>query len=220
MRVDALGSSLRLAPASWPRQGASAVPAGVQRRRRRGRPDLLVTGAFHIDRRHHMELAWERQLQHERLLSGTTAEALAASADVVAVLDTRHLERVLEVCSGAVVVLALHSASCGLCKEVLRDLGDVLRECRCQQARVVFLKHDIMDEFDGYSDVAREYGVRSVPRIFFIVDGAVIRRMEIADIRQRAGTRTQVRSVLAVEARRVRATLFELLMLHTPSSRR
>ena len=96
--------------------------------------------------RHHMELAWERQLQHERLLSGTTAEAMAASADVVAVLDARHLERVLEVCSGAVVVLALHSASCGLCKEVLRDLGDVLCECRRQQARVVFLKHDIMDE--------------------------------------------------------------------------
>lgn len=34
-------------------------------------------------------------------------------------------------------------SSCGICKDVLRELEAVCRESRQQRARIVFLKHDM-----------------------------------------------------------------------------
>jgi hypothetical protein len=64
--------------------------------------------------------------------------------------------------------------SCGICKELLKELSSLCIECQNAKAGAIFLRHDVMDEFDSPSDVARLYGVRSVPRIFFMVDGAVV----------------------------------------------
>ena len=43
-----------------------------------------------------------------------------------------------------------------------------------QLAGVRFLKHNIRDDFDDLTDVARLYGVRSVPCFVFFVGGAQV----------------------------------------------
>ena len=60
--------------------------------------------------------------------------------------------------------------SCGICKDVLRELEAVCRESRQQRARIVFLAHDLQDAWDWPSDIARWYKLKSAPRFLFFVD--------------------------------------------------
>ena len=43
-----------------------------------------------------------------------------------------------------------------------------------QMAGVRFLKHNIRDDFDDLTDVARLYGVRAVPCFVFFIGGAQV----------------------------------------------
>jgi hypothetical protein len=56
----------------------------------------------------------------------------------------------------------------------MADFAELWRDCRHQRARVVFMAHNVLDEYDSPSDVARYYNVRGVPRFLFLVDGAVV----------------------------------------------
>jgi hypothetical protein len=47
-------------------------------------------------------------------------------------------------------------------------------QCAQQRAGVRFMRHDVLDEFDHRSTVARMYGVRSVPTFLFFVEGALV----------------------------------------------
>ncbi|KAL4451444.1 hypothetical protein ABPG77_009516 [Micractinium sp. CCAP 211/92] len=175
--------------------------------------------AFQIDRRHHLELQWQRQAEQDALLAGVPAAL--QSGRVLEVQSLQHLERILEAASGQLVVLTVYSRSCGICKAVLRELEAVCAESRQQRARIVFLRHDLHDAFDWPSDVARMYTIKSAPRFLFFVDGALVRTASIADSRRMAhGSRTEVQRVLELEHRRLRGTLWELLVKNAPSARR
>ena len=43
-----------------------------------------------------------------------------------------------------------------------------------QAAGAVFLKHNVRNEFDDLTDIARLHRVRSVPAFFFFVGGAQV----------------------------------------------
>ncbi|KAL4420616.1 hypothetical protein ABPG75_010272 [Micractinium tetrahymenae] len=166
-----------------------------------------------------MELQWQRQVEQDALLAAVPAAL--QSGGVLEVQSLPHLERILEAASGQLVVLTVYSRSCGICKAVLRELEAVCRESRQQRARIVFLRHDLHDAFDWPSDVARMYALKSAPRFLFFVDGALVRTASIADSRRIAhGSRTQVERVLEMEHRRLRDTLWELLVKNAPSARR
>ena len=45
-----------------------------------------------------------------------------------------------------------------------------------QMAGVRFLKHNIRDDFDDLTDVARLYGIRAVPCFVFFIGGAQVWR--------------------------------------------
>jgi thiol-disulfide isomerase/thioredoxin len=165
-----------------------------------------------------MDLALERQQRDDAILA--RAEADVAAGAMISVQSLRHLERLLEAAGGQVVVLFMRSSSCGICKELQRELAAVCAAYRRQRAGVVFLETDICDEFDSESELARFYRVRSVPRLLFFVDGAVIRATGMADVRQVSGTRTQLRRSLDYNRRYVTGALQELLLKNTPSARR
>lgn len=165
-----------------------------------------------------MELQWERQQQQEQLLAAVPSSL--ASGSVVEVQDLVHLEHILEAASGQLVVLTVYSRSCGICKDVLLELESVCRESRQQRARIVFLRHDMQDAFDWPSEISRMYKLRSAPRFLFFVDGALVRSASMADSRMLATSRTQVQRVLHYEHRKLRDTLWELLVKNTPSARR
>ncbi|EFN52684.1 hypothetical protein CHLNCDRAFT_138664 [Chlorella variabilis] len=165
-----------------------------------------------------MELQWQRQQAQEQLLAAVPASL--AGGSVIEVAGLAHLEALLEAAAGQLVVLTVYSRSCGICKDVLRELEAVCRESRQQRARIVFLRHDMQDAWDWPSDVARYYKLRSAPRFLFFVDGALLRTAGIADSRTAAGSRSQVQRMLHSEHRKLRETLWELLAQHAPSARR
>lgn len=166
-----------------------------------------------------MELEWQRHEQQAAMLANVPAALLAGG--VLEVQSLVHLETILQEATGQLVVLTVYSRSCGICKQVLQELEEVCRESRQQRARIVFLRHDMNDEFDNASEVARMYSLKSAPRFLFFIDGALVRTASIADSRRVAhGSRSQVQRVLRWEHQRLKDTLWELLVKNAPSARR
>lgn len=185
------------------------------RQRRRCAPPR----AFHIDHRHHLNLAWERQKREEEELARVGRDVESTHA-VVRTKNLQHLEKLLEAAGGRLVILALHSPSCGVCKEVFRGYEQICRESHSQRARIIFLSHDVVDEFDSASDIARYYSIKAVPRFLFFVDGALVKAVGMGDVRQWRGTRAQMETVLQSEQQRLKETLWQLLVKNAPSARR
>jgi thiol-disulfide isomerase/thioredoxin len=174
---------------------------------------------FRIDHRHHLNLMYERQQADEEVLARAAADV--HSQQVVTVRHLRHLEVLLEATGGRVAVLLLHSRSCGICKDVQLELEALAAESHSARAGVVFMAHDVMDEFDFPSGLARFYAVRSVPRLLFFVDGAVVKMVGMPDVRQVSrGTSLQVKGSLRAERLHLSTLLRELLFKNAPSARR
>ena len=184
----------------------------------RGGQARLLVEAFQIDRRKHLELAFERQEQHEKLLSRAEEDVHARS--IVQVANLEHLERLFEAAGGAIVVLFLHASSCGLCKDVLMELEGINKEVNKEGSRIVFLKHDIWSEYDFYSDLARYYNIKSVPKFMFFVDGAMVKTTGLPDSRRILRNRSEIKTTLKSERSRLRTTLRHLLLKNAPSARK
>eukprot|EP00887_Chlorella_sp_A99_P007167 scaffold2.g7167.t1 len=168
-------------------------------------------------RRFHLEQQWQRQEVRDAVLASVSLERLREG--VVGVADGAHLEALLAAAGSCLVVLMFYSRSCGLCKAVEADLQALLAESRSTRARLVALKHDVRDDFDFPSDVSRSYGIRSVPRLLFLVDGAVVATLGgVTDSRQ-LSSRAEVSGVLRGQHTRLRQTISQLLLRHAPSAR-
>lgn len=167
-----------------------------------------------------MERAWERQDEAMKRLESVESDILEPK--ILKVSDLRHLEAVLDAVGGRLVVLYLHSRSCGVCKELRRGYVEVCEGSHRQKDGIVFLEHDIFDEFDFLSDVARFYRTKAVPRFILFVDGAVKRSVGLPDLRgfPTRGGRAGVANLLHGEQQKLKATLWELLVKNAPSARR
>lgn len=80
-----------------------------------------------------------------------------------------------------------YSSSCGACKYLLPQ---VIRLCKkgCQDScsvdggrGLVFLKHNVRDEYDELTDLARFYAIRSVPVFTFFMNGSPIEHLVTRD---------------------------------------
>eukprot|EP01018_Ginkgo_biloba_P001208 Gb_34486 [translate_table: standard] len=75
------------------------------------------------------------------------------------------------------VVVDFYNTSCGVCKYVLPQFIKLCkRECgeECSigdDPAVIFVKHNVRDQYDELTDLARFYSIRSVPMFSFFVDG-------------------------------------------------
>ena len=118
----------------------------------------------------------------------------------------------------AVLAVAFYSRSCGTCKETLAAWEDAAAEAGASGAGVIFLKHDVRDDFDEATDLARMHRVRAVPSLLFFAGGAAVSRVTLADARVVAplpGGRDG-----ADRRARLRAALQAVLFRETPSARR
>jgi len=72
------------------------------------------------------------------------------------------------------VAIAAYSTSCGLYKRFLEVAESVSEELQ-DTTPVVFVRHDVISEYDGPSDISQMYRMKSVPVILLLnSDGAVI----------------------------------------------
>ena len=205
-------NSLLIPPKAFAKAFATRSPAGHGNTRNWS----IQPKAFHIDHRHHMNLAWERQAKEDELLLPTTLQNdINKAGAVLPVKNLHHLELLLEAAGGRLAILTLYSASCGVCKETRRVFQQLCAESHRQLARTVFLEHDVFDEFDSPSDLARLYRIKSVPQVLFFIDGALVRRFSMADVRSVIRS-----SSMEMEQRHLKALIFELLVKNAPGARR
>lgn len=173
--------------------------------------------AFHIDRAKHLEYAWKRQEEREQLQAAEQAGNPVGS--VIDIRDLLQLEQLFSRAGNNLVVVFFYSKSCGVCKETAQRYELVRRETQSQRARVVFAKHNVINEFDEASDVARYYKVKAVPCFLFYDDGALVKRLSLRDIRSLAGPPVKIQQALAEDMRKIKQTLFEVLFERAPSAR-
>ncbi|KAF8062681.1 thioredoxin-like 4 [Scenedesmus sp. PABB004] len=155
--------------------------------------------ALHIDRRQHMELAWQRQREREARRS-----AAPVLGQVVEVEDLEHLEALLERSGSSLVVVAFYTRSCGACKALLAEFAALAEEAKAAQVRAVFARHNLLDEFDGWSDVSVWYRARVAPTILFFDGGAVVKRVTLHDVRRMGERAPTIRAAMQQDLQTMR----------------
>jgi len=93
-----------------------------------------------------------------------------------------HLEHRLRVAGDRVCIVDLYNRACGACKEVEKHFAASCRVSGLEDDGPVFLKHNIRDDRDDLSDVARLYGVRHAPAFLVFQGGALKWRMRGRDL--------------------------------------
>jgi hypothetical protein len=62
------------------------------------------------------------------------------------------------------------------------------------RVRAMFARHDVIDDYDAPSDVARMHGVKAVPCFLFFDGGALVSRLTLRDVRRMRGPAPMVRA--------------------------
>ena len=62
--------------------------------------------------------------------------------------------------------------SCGMCRELMQSYAQLCLKGAQTREGLRFIKHNIRNEFDDPSDVARMFRVRAAPTFYFFVGGA------------------------------------------------
>ncbi|XP_042393168.1 thioredoxin-like 4, chloroplastic [Zingiber officinale] len=85
--------------------------------------------------------------------------------------------------AGALVVVDFYRTSCGSCKYIEQGFAKL---CKCAGDRqaepeVVFLKHNVIDEYDEQSEVAERLRIRAVPLFHFYKNGVLLEAFPTRD---------------------------------------
>jgi hypothetical protein len=176
-----------------------------------------VAARIYIDRRAALERQWLRQQR-----DADTELADPPRGGVLEVRSLPHLERVLERAgaSASLVVVLFHSRSCGACGRARQALEALAAEAGSTRTRSAFVCVDVRDEYDHPSAAARLYSVRAVPAFAFFVDGALVRRLSLRDVRALAYGRSpaQIRAAIEEDVAGVRRAYRAVVMKAAPSA--
>ncbi|KAF2324380.1 hypothetical protein GH714_013352 [Hevea brasiliensis] len=78
------------------------------------------------------------------------------------------LENAKETCS--LVVVDFYRPSCGSCKYIEQGFAKLCKGAGDEEAAVVFLKHNVIDEYDEQSEVAERLRIKVICSIFIFID--------------------------------------------------
>ncbi|CAL4887184.1 unnamed protein product [Urochloa decumbens] len=91
----------------------------------------------------------------------------------------RHLDR--SRLTGALVVVDFYRTSCGSCKYIEKGFMRLCKGSGDDGAPVVFLKHNVIDEYDEQSEVADRLRIKVVPLFHFYKDGVMVESFATRD---------------------------------------
>lgn len=89
------------------------------------------------------------------------------------------LEKAKEI--NALVVVDFYRTSCGSCKYIEQGFAKLCKGSGEQEDPVIFLKHNVLDEYDEQSDVADRLRIRSVPLFHFYKNGVLLEAFATRD---------------------------------------
>ncbi|KAL3505198.1 hypothetical protein ACH5RR_035039 [Cinchona calisaya] len=83
--------------------------------------------------------------------------------------------------TNSLVVVDFYRTSCGSCKYIEQGFAKLCKGSGDQEAPVIFLKHNVIDEYDEQSEVADRLRIRSVPLFHFYKNGALLEAFATRD---------------------------------------
>lgn len=81
----------------------------------------------------------------------------------------------------SLVVVDFYRTSCGSCKYIEQGFAKLCRGAGDRQGSVVFLKHNVIDEYDEQSEVADRLRIKAVPLFHFYKDGVLVESFPTRD---------------------------------------
>ncbi|OWM70877.1 hypothetical protein CDL15_Pgr014550 [Punica granatum] len=91
----------------------------------------------------------------------------------------RILEKAKE--TNSLVVVDFYRTSCGSCKYIEQGFSKLCKGSGDQDAPVIFLKHNVIDEYDEESEVAERLRIRAVPLFHFYKNGVLLEAFPTRD---------------------------------------
>nr|XP_043616599.1 thioredoxin-like 4, chloroplastic [Erigeron canadensis] len=94
-----------------------------------------------------------------------------------------ELVGVLEKAKGAnsLVVVDFYRTSCGSCKYIEQGFAKLCKGLGDEEAAVIFLKHNVIDEYDEQSEIAERLRIKSVPLFHFYKNGILLEAFATRD---------------------------------------
>ncbi|OVA10474.1 Thioredoxin [Macleaya cordata] len=83
--------------------------------------------------------------------------------------------------TSSLVVVDFYRTSCGSCKYIEKGFAKLCKGAGDQEASVIFLKHNVIDEYDEQSEVAERLRIKAVPLFHFYKDGVLLEAFPTRD---------------------------------------
>ncbi|GJY08209.1 thioredoxin-like 4, chloroplastic [Tanacetum coccineum] len=81
----------------------------------------------------------------------------------------------------SLVVVDFYRTSCGSCKYIEQGFAKLCRGLGDEEAPVIFLKHNVLDEYDEQSEIAERLRIKSVPLFHFYKNGVLLEAFATRD---------------------------------------
>ncbi|KAH9609961.1 hypothetical protein KSS87_007109 [Heliosperma pusillum] len=83
--------------------------------------------------------------------------------------------------SNSLVVVDFYRTSCGSCKYIEQGFSKLCKASGDDDVPVIFLKHNVMDEYDEQSEVADRLRIKKVPLFHFYKNGVLLEAFATRD---------------------------------------
>ncbi|XVE94898.1 hypothetical protein REPUB_Repub02eG0049400 [Reevesia pubescens] len=83
--------------------------------------------------------------------------------------------------ANSLVVVDFFRTSCGSCKYIEQGFSKLCKGAGDEDAAVIFLKHNVLDEYDEQSEVAERLRIRAVPLFHFYKNGVLLEAFPTRD---------------------------------------
>lgn len=81
----------------------------------------------------------------------------------------------------SLVVLDYYRTACGACKYILPGFVKLCKRSGAHDAPVIFLKHNVIDEYDERTELADYADIRAVPSFQFYMNGKLVEQFATRD---------------------------------------
>ncbi|KAI4321031.1 hypothetical protein MLD38_034454 [Melastoma candidum] len=83
--------------------------------------------------------------------------------------------------NNSLVVVDFYRTSCGSCKYIEQGFSKLCKVAGDEQAGVIFLKHNVLDEYDEQSETAERLRIKTVPLFHFYKNGVLLEAFPTRD---------------------------------------
>ncbi|XP_043711735.1 thioredoxin-like 4, chloroplastic [Telopea speciosissima] len=83
--------------------------------------------------------------------------------------------------TGSLVVVDFYRTACGSCKYIEQGFSKLCKGSGVHEAPIIFLKHNVIDEYDEQSEVAERLRIKVVPLFHFYQNGVLLEAFPTRD---------------------------------------